>query len=396
MRVEFALCGLGLGHAGRCIPIAKGLLERNENTEVFFTTYKDALSYLRLAGFPTLEVPAVDFQVRPDGAIDFRRTALNPGPFVASFSFLKQITKEVEIMKTLKPDVVVSDSRASAIVAARMLGIQTLCILNQFQVVIPRRTHYLRLAKFTDAMSLAFLGKIWTTSAEVMIPDFPPPATISSANLRIPKEFKKKTRFIGPILPVRPDDLPGKAAIRKKLDLDPDRPLIFAPISGPMKEKAYFTQILTKILSDFSEDYQIVMTLGLPGSESNPVQYGNLTVFKWNPNRFEYLKASDIVVSRAGHGTLMQAICYGKPTILIPTPSHTEQINNARKGEELGVAAVIQQDRLTKKRLLVAVEKMIGRKRDLLEEHGLKKLTELDGLKEAIEATERIAVALKG
>ena len=90
MRVEFALCGLGLGHAGRCIPIAKGLQERDENTEVFFTTYKDALSYLRLAGFPTLEVPAVDFQVKPDGTVDFRRTAINPGPFVASFSFLKQ------------------------------------------------------------------------------------------------------------------------------------------------------------------------------------------------------------------------------------------------------------------------------------------------------------------
>jgi UDP:flavonoid glycosyltransferase YjiC (YdhE family) len=396
LRVEFALCGLGLGHAGRCIPIAKGLQNRDGNTEVFFTTYKDALSYLRLAGLPTLEVPAIDFQVKPDGTVDFRRTAFNPGPFVASFSFLKQIAREIEIMKALKPDVLVSDSRASAIVAAKMLGIQTLCILNQFQVVIPRRTHYLRLAKFTDAMSLAILGKIWTSSTEVLIPDFPPPATISSANLRMPENFRKKTRFIGPILPVHSEELPDKTTILRKYDLDPDRQLIFAPISGPMKEKAYLMHILTKIFSSLPEDYQIVMTLGRPGSESKPVQNGNLTIFNWTPNRFEYLKASDIVISRAGHGTLMQTICYNKPAILIPTPSHTEQINNAKRGEELGVAMVIDQEKLTKENLHNMVEKIIQERDGFFKNKVLKQLTEFDGLKEAIEATERVALKIKG
>jgi len=27
----------------------------------------------------------------------------------------------------------------------------------------------------------------------------------------------------------------------------------------------------------------------------------------------------------------MQSICYGKPSVLVPIPSHTEQINNAKK-----------------------------------------------------------------
>ena len=216
MRVQFAPSGVGLGHAGRCIPIARGLQKRNRNTEVFFSTYLDAVSYIRQEGFPTVEVPPMDFQVKPDGTVDFRRTAMNPGPFVAPFNFLEQVGKEIEVMGTFEPDVVVSDSRASPIVAARMMGIPTICILNQFQVIIPRRTHYLRLAKFADAMTLAIIGKIWTTGVKVMIPDFPPPYTISTDNLLVPKAYRKKIKLIGPILPVHPDALLTKKELRKK------------------------------------------------------------------------------------------------------------------------------------------------------------------------------------
>jgi uncharacterized protein (TIGR00661 family) len=194
MRIQFAVCGVGLGHAGRCIPIAKGLQSRYDNMQIFFSTYRDAVNYVRKEGYPTYEVKAMGFRVKTDGTVDFRRTALNPGPFRAPVSFLKQVEREIQIMMTLKPDVVVSDSRASAIVAARILSTPILCILNQFQVIIPRKTHLLRLAKFADAATLAIIGKIWTSGIEVMIPDFPSPFTISTDNLRIPSSYQKKTK----------------------------------------------------------------------------------------------------------------------------------------------------------------------------------------------------------
>ena len=71
------------------------------------------------------------------------------------------------------------------------------------------------------------------------------------------------------------------------------------------------------------------------------------------------MKACDVVVSRVGHGTVSQAVCYGKPLILVPTPSHTEQLNNARKAVELGVAEIIQQEDLNKDVLLAAVRKIL-------------------------------------
>lgn len=392
MRVEFAPSGVGLGHAGRCIPIARGLQKRDRNVKVFFSTYLDAVDYVRREGFLAVEVPSMDFKVKPDGSVDFRRTAMSPGPFVAPFNFLGQVGKEIEVMETFDPDVVVSDSRASPLVAAYMLGIPSICILNQFQVIIPRKTHYLRLAKFADAMSLTILGKIWTSGTKVLVPDFPPPHTICADNLYIPRVYRKKTQFVGPILPLDPDELPSKEELRRELALDDSKPLIFAPISGPLKERSYLIRVLRKILTAFPDDYQVVMSLGYPKSPAVPVQNGNLTVIRWVSNRFHYLKACDFVVSRAGHGTIMQAICYGKPMILIPTPNHTEQRNNARRATELGVALSIEQEDLNKSTLFSAAAKV--RESGGLTERAeslQRKLSELDGLETAIAATVEVA-----
>ena len=124
-------------------------------------------------------------------------------------------------------------------------------------------------------------------------------------------------------------------------------------------ERAFLTGALRKILLEFPEDYEVVMSLGYPNAGNEPIRHGNVTIYKWIPNRFEYLKACDIVIGRAGHGTLTQCMCYGKPMILVPTPSHTEQLSNARQAEKLGVAKIIQQEELNKERLLRDVRQIL-------------------------------------
>ncbi|MEM4703708.1 MAG: glycosyltransferase [Candidatus Bathyarchaeia archaeon] len=356
MRVYFAPCGIGLGHVGRCIPIARRLKENN--TEIVFSTYREAIGYVEKEKLPLLKAPAVGAQVKPDGSIDFERTAINPGPFVAFYLIMRQINAEIQFIESFKPDVVVSDSRASTILAARLLGIPRICILNQFQVIVPRRKRHLTLARFADNIALTLVGKVWTSGNLVLIPDFPEPHTISAGNLNIPKNYRKNVKLIGPILEVRPNQLPTKMELRKKLGLPLEKTVIFAPISGPTKEKAYLTGILRKILLEFPKDYEVVMSLGYPNGDNKPERHDNVTIYKWIPNRFEYLKASDVVIARAGHGTITQAMCYGKPLILIPTPGHTEQINNAKQAQDLKVAKIILQNDLSKARLLNAIKQV--------------------------------------
>jgi UDP-N-acetylglucosamine--N-acetylmuramyl-(pentapeptide) pyrophosphoryl-undecaprenol N-acetylglucosamine transferase len=391
LRVYFGVCGIGLGHAGRCIPIAGRLIEKG--AEVLFSTYRDGVKYVEQAGFPVVKAPAVGFVVKADGTVDFRQTVANPGPILASFTLTKQVEAEIKFMRAFEPDVVISDSRVSPLLAAKILDIPDICVLNQFQIIIPRRSRLLRLAKLVDTGALAMIGKLWTSGAtHLMIPDFPPPYVLSAGNLRIPKAYQRRVKLIGPILPVHPDDLPSKEELRSSLGLDVDSQLVYLPISGPAKERAYITGLLRRIVLDLPESYQVVMSLGYPNMSIRPIHKGNVSIYGWVPNRFEYLKACDLVVSRAGHGTLTQSICYGKPMVLIPTPSHTEQVNNALRVKELGIAEVLDQKDVSRDTLAEVIDRMLSdescQKRA---EEVQKDISGLNGLKTAVETIMQVA-----
>jgi UDP-N-acetylglucosamine--N-acetylmuramyl-(pentapeptide) pyrophosphoryl-undecaprenol N-acetylglucosamine transferase len=391
LRVYFGVCGIGLGHAGRCIPIAEKLIEKGG--EVLFSTYRDGVKYVEQAGFPVVKAPAVGFVVKADGTVDFRQTVVNPGPILASFTLTKQVEAEIKFMRAFKPDVVISDSRVSPLLAAKMLDIPDVCILNQFQIIIPRRSRLLRLAKLVDAGALAMIGKLWTSgAAHLMIPDFPPPYVLSAGNLKIPKAYQRRVKLIGPILPIHPDDLPSKEELRTSLGLDVDSKMVYLPISGPAKERAYITGLLRRLVLNLPENYQAVMSLGYPNTSMKPIHKGNVSIYGWVPNRFEYLKACDLVVSRAGHGTLTQSICYGKPMVLIPTPSHTEQVNNALRVKELGIAEVLEQKDVSADTLTEAIDRMLS------DESCQKRVSEiqkdisgLNGLRTAVETVMQVA-----
>jgi uncharacterized protein (TIGR00661 family) len=357
MSVYFGVCGIGLGHAGRCIPIAEKLKEKG--IDVVFSSYGNGLNYIKEKRFNYRKAPSIGFAVKTDGGVDFRQSTVNPGPFIASVKVLRQIAFELMAIGYFQPKVVISDSRVSTILASKILKIPCITILNQFKIIIPRRRRFLRLCRLVDAGALALIGRIWTISDYVLIPDYPMPYTVSLGNLEIPPVYSKKVFLVGPIVPVKPEDLPSQRTLKEKLGYDPDKPLIFAPISGSFKERKYLVELLTSVFAEIDE-YNIVMSKANPTGAQNPVRLGSLTVYEWLNNRFEHLKACDLVVSRAGHGTITQSMLYGKPMILIPTPNHTEQIGNASRIEEMGLGLTLEQEKLTKEVLLNAVENIIN------------------------------------
>jgi len=357
MRVYFGVCGIGLGHAGRCIPIAMRLAR--EGADVVFSTYSDGLEYVSRYQFRFKKAPSIGFAVKVDGSVDFRQSTVNPGPFIASIKVLKQIAFELMSISEHQPEVVVSDSRVSSIVAAKILRIPCITILNQFKLIIPRRRRFLRLCRLVDAGALALIGRVWTVSDLVLIPDYPMPYTVSLGNLEIPPAYSKKVFLVGPVIPVKPDELPSREELKEKLGLDPDKPLVFAPISGPLRERRYLIDVLTSIFKTV-DGFQIVMSRANSNGNSEPVRYGPLILYDWLDNRFEYLKACDLVVSRAGHGTITQCMYYGKPMVLIPTPNHTEQMGNASRVEEMGLGIALNQEELSRERLLEAIDRVMN------------------------------------
>ncbi|RLI33212.1 hypothetical protein DRO66_10535, partial [Candidatus Bathyarchaeota archaeon] len=55
-RIYLGPCGIGLGHVGRTIPVAKELERRG--AEVMFSTYLEAVEFVRRQGFPVVRSPA--------------------------------------------------------------------------------------------------------------------------------------------------------------------------------------------------------------------------------------------------------------------------------------------------------------------------------------------------
>jgi UDP-N-acetylglucosamine:LPS N-acetylglucosamine transferase len=78
-------------------------------------------------------------------------------------------------------------------------------------------------------------------------------------------------------------------------------------------------------------------------------------------------------------------MCYGKPMILVPTPSHTEQISNAKQAENIGVAKIVLQNRLSKEKLLQNVQATLQSEMVQRAAEVQKEVLKYDGLENAVQ-----------
>ena len=367
LRVYVAPCGIGLGHITRCEPIADALASRG--AEVVYSTYSDGLDYARRRGLPTLPTVPIGFKVKEDGTVDFKMTAATSGFSLGVRRFLKQLTAEIRNIKRFKPDVVLSDSRVSSLIAGKLMGVPVALVLNQFRVdivgkpsarkiTIVDRVFFL-IANIFWLFFRTLLGGIWARSNLMLIPDFPAPYTISESNLAIPKRYRKKVKLIGPIVSGEPKKQSSGGSLNRSLFFASRKPLIYAAVSGPKTERTVLADLLLESLRRFPKGYEVVVSRGEPSGSSAPLHDHNLTVYDWIEDQYEVLEASDVVVSRAGHGTIMKAIVLGKPMILIPIPDHTEQYGNAKRASKLSLAEVVPQREVSTERLLGATRRLL-------------------------------------
>ncbi|UCD44881.1 MAG: hypothetical protein JSV27_12350, partial [Candidatus Bathyarchaeota archaeon] len=347
--------------------------------------YHEGVDFVRRAGFPVVASPAVSLESDSTGRIDLRASMIMQG-LPALPRFMQQVTAEMEYIKAFEPDVVFSDTRLSPIVAGKLLGLPVGLMLNQFLPMVPRSESNRTLSRIVDGSILTLLSQGWGSSDVIMIPDFPEPYTISLDSLRIPEAFRHIVRMVGFILPKKPDKVADTRRVREEAGAFEEDRLIYAAISGPVQERVPLTRMLTPIFEEFPEGFKVVMSLGDLDGGSKPSSSGALTSIPWVVDRFEYLKACDLVVCRGGHNTIMQSICYGKPSVIIPVPDHTEQYANARRARELGFSEVVHQRDLSRELLLENADKLLSDAvcREKLDEISSKGYT--DGLENVIKA----------
>jgi uncharacterized protein (TIGR00661 family) len=195
------------------------------------------------------------------------------------------------------------------LLAARSLKVPAVFITNQ--------NHFSGYDGRRNAVwsSLNFLLRHYLRFADhIIIPDFPPPHTISEYNLVISPDEAHRYTFTGPLFEVERD----KYVFSEKT--------IFASFGGePYKLPMY--SMLREIADEHSDLLFDVFYTGadLPQSSKNFLSHGYV------PNLFEHLAEAKTAIVHGGLTTLHEALLFGKPVLLIVDPNHPEQQNNAKK-----------------------------------------------------------------
>ena len=134
-----------------------------------------------------------------------------------------------------------------------------------------------------------------------------------------------------------------------------DRPLVYATLGTIFNELSTF-RLLLDVLATI--DCDVVMTIGrgLDPSELAPIP-PNTTVAAYIPQA-EILADCDAVIAHGGSGSLLGALAYGRPLVLVPRGA--DQFDNANASAALGVAEVILPAELAPERLRDAITSVLA------------------------------------
>lgn len=348
MRVYIGCFGSGMGHASRMLEIAKVLTARR--AEVEFSSSGEVASLIEDRGYRCNRLPLADVRYSDSGALQVKETLL-ASPSILARTY-EQLAFELANIGHFDPDVVLSDSSLPTVLAGRILRRPTYTVLNQLNLT-SSHTDERVLSRLLSVGTSAGMGKLWEFSDGIMLPDLPPPYTISERNLW--GSNVEKTRYVG-FLASPGKGPPDQASREFAAD---ERPKIFWQVSGPPRTRAAFLKLVLQLVEASSERYASVVSGGDPRGSNVPKRINGGWYYEWCDIVEGYFRSCDVVVSRAGHGTVGQAITSSKPSLLVPIPRQPEQEGNAEKAARLGVSLVIPQDELTEETLADSLDALL-------------------------------------
>lgn len=386
-KIHFAVYGSGLGHASRMSLIAKFMKDQGDT--INFSSFDYAVDYIREKGFNCDVVPPLDIEWRNEGVS--AKNILGDIPILLS-NFVLQVRKEKQIMNRFRPDIVVSDTRLSAVVAAYIMGVPSITITNQLRILLPPKFHTRKLSKM-ELVVAETLGLLWSQSQHILVPDIPLPFTVSKDNTVGIKTTKNKIKYVGFMSPTSIVSEKQLAKVSEVLEFNKEKPIVFAQISGPSGTKRKLSEIIIKVAETLSDKFIFVISKGQVGGEDKPRKIRGGWIYEWCPIKDELFTLSDVLLIRGGHTTISQAILYGKPLVTIPIRNHSEQLANSLRVSEIGFGKIVYPDSLSINKISSAINQVYsdGRIKDKILE--LKKIAEnFNGIQNTVDIINNIKV----
>lgn len=328
-RILIAPLDWGLGHATRCIPLVRYILDCGHVPVI--ASDKRPAALLR-DEFPDQEhITLRGYEIEyPTGA------GMAWKMFRSTPKILSTIKWEHEILPELirkhRIDGVISDNRFG------LYSNEVPCVYITHQVMIKAPFFELRLHKMHMNYAKNF--------AQCWVPDLEGNGGLSgdlSHRFSLPENGK----FIGPL-----SRFTG-AECEKTLD-------VVCAISGPEPQRTRFENIILSQLENFNGTALVVR--GLPDApEEKTNSKGHRILGHLNATDLEKAMASaKVIVSRSGYSTIMDLSVIGGKAIFIPTPGQTEQEYLAEKFHRKGVHLKVEQSELDLNKDLLAAKDLVG------------------------------------
>lgn len=351
----FTPYGVGLGHASRLLVLADYLKEFG--IESSFSSFGEAKNYLKIHGYECNIVPPVEFLWGRDGEFSAKHNVAKIPRWITNLPI--QINKEIAYLKKYSPHIIISDSRISSLIAGKMLNIPTILIINQIKLLLTPRLRKIRTVKFFEACIGELMGGLWRISDEILIPDLPPPYTISEETINSVNSAKSKIKYIGFISPKKNISSIRVNKVAELLQIDRKKLIVFVHISGPRETRI---PIILKIIEACKHltDIQFIFSEGRSSGDVLPKKISeNIWYYEWCPHRDEIFQLSNGLIIRGGHTAISQAIQFGKPFISIPIENHGEQLSNSNKVEKLGIGLRLNPKVIETTSIKLSIEKII-------------------------------------
>ncbi|MEM2145406.1 MAG: glycosyltransferase, partial [Candidatus Jordarchaeaceae archaeon] len=97
-----------------------------------------------------------------------------------------------------------------------------------------------------------------------------------------------------------------------------------------------------KIAQEYPDIHFLVTLLGTDFREFEEGVPENMRFKSYIPDIYNYLNASDLIISRAGFGTISEAIVYGVPLMVFQARGHMEKRKNALLVKDYGYGKIVE------------------------------------------------------
>lgn len=288
MRILFVVCGEGLGHSSRCIHLGHYLEQQGHS--VSFVAYGKSYDFFHDHGCITVYRGEREVCLEGENGFFSLKKTLWCSRWIA-LNLVRSGLRVTRLIREHQIDCVVCDTMYAGVLAARLRKVPVIFITNQNRFSGPGG------GKNPVWSVLNFLIRRYLRlSAAVLIPDYPPPQTVSEYNLLIPEGERRHYHFTGPFLEV---DLSRYHFGQET---------IFTSFGGePYKLPLYR---LLRTIADTRKDliFDVFYTGAiLPESSDNYLSHGYV------PNLYEHLAEARIAIVHGGLTTLHEALLFFSP-----------------------------------------------------------------------------------